>query len=149
MKKTDYTDYPLLILLIIFLGVIVASLASCTPRKKHVVIHAYKIASNVMETVNDDIFMYIIENGDAGCYSTTSNTPITNFSSSLWVKSATQPEFKDVQAEELPDLVVEVDELDGPMQFEVDTEPDNFETDSNTDSGDGGSDGGDGGGGGD
>jgi hypothetical protein len=136
----------------VLLSALIFSVVGCETRKKHAIIHSYKLSNVAIDITTDamDVFLYVIENGD-GCYSATSNTQVTNFANVSWTKSSTIPEFKEGEAEELADIKVEISELDPAVQLDMTNDPDNFESvdgESSADGGgDSGGDSGDGGGG--
>src|ERR1035437_3309189 len=121
-KKPKLTDSVILTILVL-LATIFFSIEACSPRKKHVVIHAYKIHRAADLDFSDDFpdlrdnFVYVIDN-IGGCYKATSNTPLTNFSNVSWTKSPV-PEFKEGEVIELEPIEVETTDLESDIQQDI------------------------------
>jgi len=119
-------------------------LVSCGPvrkKRKHAVVHAFKVLGEVASDL-DDSFFYMITDGN-GCYTATSKTPLSNFSGVNWTRSSTMPSLK--EAQELEKMEIPEEELEIEVQEDMTADPSDFES-ADADGSDGGSDGGDGGG---
>lgn len=139
-----------LILLLATIAICATVTTSCKieHKKKHVKIHAYKDVNDIANVL-DDVFFYVITEGDINYY-TTSTTPLNSFSNVQW--TMTNKPLANLQEKEIQEL--ETQELPDNMQEAIADNPESFEgtsldaSDSAGDSGDGGGDsGGDGGGG--
>jgi len=137
-----------------FLSLIIL-FSGCTDRKKeklsHIKVHKYKQKSEVVNSDPSDdwIYWYLIMSDSYGnsCYYYSSSTPITNYSTISWTKSADVPYAisssnpKAEEVEELGEEEVLVDELGEEMQAEVESESnDQSESESSDSDSDGGSD---------
>lgn len=106
-------------------------LFSCQ-RRHHVA--KQKVQCYKQHVVHDDgsanwIFWYILwTSNNQSCYYYSSSTPISNYSSVIWVESKENPleSINENDIQQMPEQEVSQQELSSEMQQEIDTNPEDF-----------------------
>ncbi len=146
------------------------SVCSCNLKHKHikhVKIHSAKVMRHHDASDDDNmtafVYWYWMLNSDGSCYSYSSSSPMTSFSSVTWSSSGSSPlsgiDAKEFDVQEMPEQTISEADLSADMQEAIDANPDNFEgmsedamgdyegTDNSSDDAGSGDSGGDSGGG--